>query len=210
MLCIRRSRTEQLGASCGFRIKLLFAVVALTRGSTEIIESEDPKAHEENPRKLDGCNGSEYLDCRANLAGVIFGGGATTQLTTVSLPDEIIDLPNYTMKGLPGPGKGITHFTLLNSVVILVEIRTDLLELVDNLEICMWHLVSHCMCCDAAPVWANPFFFCTGTGVGDVAWKIGLQKLIFTTGLARGGTASISKVSLIRLSSYVPTSEGVF
>lgn len=88
------------------------------------------------------CDGSNYTQCRYQLWQTVFNT-TTGVLPTRSTPDYVEDWTNWTMEGVPGPGRG--------------------------------------------------------TGIGNVAWRVGLQKLVWTIGGAGGGM----REGMLRLNSTV-------
>jgi hypothetical protein len=92
--------------------------------------------------KIPRCNGTDYDDCRRALWKYVFNT-TTGGLPTKAAPDYIVEMADWEMKGLPGPGQG--------------------------------------------------------TGVGNVSWKMGLQKLVWEIGRPGGGM----RAGMLRLNSTV-------
>ena len=63
--------------------------------------------HPDQPRfsNIPQCDGSDYGVCRKNLWKYVFNT-TTGDLPTKARPDYVIDMPDWEMKGFPGPGQG--------------------------------------------------------------------------------------------------------
>jgi hypothetical protein len=92
--------------------------------------------------EIQQCDGKDWTACRKGLWKYVFNT-TTGELPTKAKPDWVTDLPDWEMKGFPGPGQG--------------------------------------------------------TGVGNVSWRMGLQKLVWEIGRPGGGM----RPGLLRLNSTV-------
>ena len=98
-----------------------------------------PPTHYKGP-PIPQCNGTDYAVCRRSLWKYVFNT-TTGLLPSKAAPDYVTELPDWEMKGFPGPGQG--------------------------------------------------------TGVGNVSWKMGLQKLVWEIGRPGGGM----QAGMLRLNS---------
>jgi hypothetical protein len=72
-------------------------------GSKRPTRSNQPQ----HPRfsNIPQCDGSDYSVCRKNLWRYVFNT-TTGELPSKAKPDYVVDMPDWEMKGFPGPGQG--------------------------------------------------------------------------------------------------------
>ena len=121
------------------------------------------------------CDGTDYSACRKNLWKYVFNT-TTGELPTKAKPDYVTDLPDWEMKGFPGPGQA-SHPHLDTPHIILTSSSPH----------------PHIILTSSSP---HPG---QGTGVGNVSWKMGLQKLVWEIGRPGGGMRD----GMLRLNSTV-------
>ena len=88
--------------------------IQLLRGTNQIVNMHSgmlakfcvlillPCVQCENAALNEDCDGVEWLSCRSRLINEVFG---YPHLPARSSPDYIIEEPNYSMRGFPGPGE---------------------------------------------------------------------------------------------------------
>lgn len=65
------------------------------------------RSNQQHPRfsNIPQCDGSDYSVCRKNLWRYVFNT-TTGELPSKAKPDYVVDMPDWEMKGFPGPGQG--------------------------------------------------------------------------------------------------------
>jgi hypothetical protein len=106
------------------------------------------QTREDQPRhrrfsNIPQCDGSDYDACRKNLWKYVFNT-TTGELPSKAKPDYVVDMPDWEMKGLPGPGQGTgvrvhglhVHIVGCSAPVSLLSANLHCADVPHRLETC--------------------------------------------------------------------------